>query len=403
MTLSPAEAKALREAFLPPAWIRNLPPGGFPVQVVPPWVFKPPPATDATIQRDRALGQYGYNLLEQISKDYTMQVDRVWKPAFNDVVAAFATAVERRNNTLKIAEAEKAEKAAFNAFIFSLLTAGAMRFVGAYVQYAFIPSFKTPVSYSWDISKGIGVVPKLNATYAETFSKLQQSAFGGIAQDIGNRVASAILPKPKQAVYDLASWSGVINLQTDFNKSIEESAKAVIEQFAAIQIWMNQEAEFGSVWMKLSDGTVENARALVRAHILEIRKGWANKWEFFGKSPVPIVRELLADHYERTLWAGYLVEQLANTMFFDNVAEKAVVNRLKLLNVVLAETNDGRLDQANRMIQGAPRPTMKIDGAIDDIDEWGETEVWAYTHLRNAPLAARAFQPESRPRPLPAL
>jgi hypothetical protein len=402
MTLSPAEAKALREAFLPPAAIRNIPPGGFPVRIVPPSAIKPPPVTDATIQRDRALGQYGYNLVEQISKDYAIQVDRVWKPALNDAVAAFATAVERRNNTLKIAEAEKAEKAAFNAFVFSLLTAGAMRFVGAYVQYAFVPSFKVP-TYSWDISKGIGVVPKLNVNYAEKFSKLQQSAFGGIAQDIGNRAAGLLLPKPKQASYDFASWSGVINLQTDLNKSIEESAKAVLEQFAAVQTWMNDDAEFGSAWMKISDGKVENARALIKNHIVKIRETWAAKWEFFGKSPIPVARALLADHYERTLWAGYLVEQLANTMFFDNVAEAAVVNRLKLLNVVLAETTDGIRDQANRMIEGAPRPTMKIEGAINDIDEWGETEVWAYTHLRKAPLDAKVFQPEARPRPLPPL
>ncbi|WP_274626690.1 hypothetical protein [Arvimicrobium flavum] len=397
--MSPEELAEVKRAFMPP----DIPYGGFPVRVVPPGAIKPPPSTTASRERENALAKDAIFLLEQVAKDYARQVDRVWKPEFNNVVAAFATAVERRNNTLKIAEAERQAQANFNAFIFSLLTAGAMRFVGAYVQYAFVPSFKVPVSYKWDMSKGVSVVPKLQIEYGERFSKLQQSAFGGIAQDIGNRAATLIFPKPKQAEYELASWSGVFNLQTDLMKSVDDAAKVVLDRISGWQTWMNNEPEFGAAWMRIADGNMETARALVRSRIEERRKDWAGKWEFFGKSPVAVSRNLLADHYERSLWAGYLGFQLANTMFFDNVAEKSVVNRLKDLNVVFAETDQGKLDQANRMIEGAPRPSMRISGAIDDIDEWGETEIWVFTELKNAPLKSQQFQPEAKWRQLPAL
>lgn len=390
----------IKKTFMPP----KIPAGGFPVRVLPLGYYKAPPPTDASIQRDRAIGQYGYNLIDQISKDYVVQVDRVWKPAFSDVIAAFATAVESRNKTLEILAAEREREAEFNAFVFSLLTAGAMRFLGAYVQYTFIPSLKN-VEAKWDFSKGPKSIPGLKITETDKFSRLQASAFGGIVQDIGNRVAEGLFPDPVRKAYNLDSWSGVFNLQADVTIHIDKSAKIVLDQFSDIQKWMNESTEFGAAWIAITDGNVENARVMVRARCLELRNQWARQWEFFGKSPKPIIRSMLAEKYERALWAGYIINQLENTMFFDTLVGKAVVNRLKELNIIFAQTLEGTRDQANRMIQGAPRPSITVRGSVlDDIDEWDESGKWAVNYLKNSPSDAKQeFFPDAILRQLPSL
>ena len=265
MPISAAELNELKKSFLPP----HIPMGGF-VRPLPPQMYKEPPVTAATKQRDRALGQYGYNLLDVILKDYSTNLDRVWKPAIENVTAALGLAVENRDRTLKLAQAEREQQAAFNAFMFSLLTAGAMRFVGAYVQYAFVPSFKANIVYGWSDNGGLSIVPqKVIVSSTEVFSKLQQSAFGGIAQDLGNRFANLALPKPKQAQYDLTTLAGVLALQADMKGHIDECAKKVIEQFTAIQTWMNEDTEFGWAWSRLTDGNIDNARVMIRTRIKE--------------------------------------------------------------------------------------------------------------------------------------
>jgi hypothetical protein len=47
--------------------------------------------TDARVRRDRALGDYGYKVLDFIYKDYERQIP-VWKDAFKEITAAYATA-----------------------------------------------------------------------------------------------------------------------------------------------------------------------------------------------------------------------------------------------------------------------------------------------------------------------
>jgi hypothetical protein len=90
---------------------------------------------EPSVQRARDLGKYGFNLLEAIDKVYLKQVT-VWKDAFGEVVAAWATAVDMRNKTFEAAHEERERDAARDAFIFSLLTSGAMVFVSAWVQYS---------------------------------------------------------------------------------------------------------------------------------------------------------------------------------------------------------------------------------------------------------------------------
>lgn len=90
---------------------------------------------DPRVKRDRALGDYGYKVLDQIYKDYEAQI-KVWKDAFKDVTAAYATAVDMRIRTFQAAAEERKSEAERSAFIFSLVTGGAMVFLGAWVQYS---------------------------------------------------------------------------------------------------------------------------------------------------------------------------------------------------------------------------------------------------------------------------
>ena|ERR1700730_5919225 len=62
--------------------------------------------------------------------------------------------------------------------------------------------------------------------------------------------------------------------------------------------------------------------------------------------------------------------------------EAAIVNRLKELNVVVAEMKPGRVDQANRMSEGSPRPEAHIKGAVNRGHDIEEIYGWAEFYLR---------------------
>jgi len=394
---------------------------------------------DPRVVQEHGLGDYGYKLLDLIYKDYEAQI-KAWKNAFKDVTAAYATALAMRTKTFtEVEEQYKADAARF-AFIFSLVTSGAMNLIGAWIQYKFVPSF-TVRKYKWDLGS---VLEMKGPEAVERFSKMQAALFGNLTKDVGKEVFKKFPAPERNGSYPMDQPSVAANMDADFSRLVDESAEVILSQLRDVMAWMNQGTEFGAAWMAHTNGNVERARIEIRLNIDKIRMQWATQWQFFGKIPVKIARHFLADQYERALWADYIhevfdrvmqvmskspgynkwrVEKLAKAGLSEleqledleddrhgfahhTWIESPIINRLKELNVVFAETKQGSLDQANRMIDGSPRPEARVKGGVDTGKEIDEIYGWAdffLTGVRDA--TAHRFFPEAKPRrldPLPA-
>lgn len=271
---------------------------------------------------------------------------------------------------------------------------------------------------------------------------MQAAMFGGIVKDSGGTTAKYLFPKPQHRSYPMDLPSVASNLDADFGRFIDESAEVVLKGLRDTQEWMREGVEFGEAWLAHKKGNHEQARIAIRLHVDNLRSEWAATWDIFGKVPRPINRLLLADQFERALWAyfivqlfdsvieavsknaklqatlqmkgldkaekleqlRYLQEDWRNGIGHRKWIEAAIVNRLKELNVVFAETDKGKLDQANRMIENAPRPEVHVFGAVDRGVEVEEICGWADFFLVGAAdQAAFRFFPPGKQRDLPAL
>lgn len=352
-------------------------------------------------QRAKDLGGYGFRLVHLIEKDYTRAIGD-WRDALGEVIAAFGTAVGERDSTLEQAKAERERDAAIAGAILSLATAGSMKFLSVFLEHIVVPSIKVSQA-AQRVFKGI---PKPDApAIPARFSGAQAAAFGGLVEEVGKAgldqalKPSSDFPSPSAKDYQLDTPYGVGNLRADFEKLINGSAKVVYDQFSLAQRWMNESTEFGEAWLADTDGNEAAAREKIRGYFESWTRVWARKWEFYGTRPQAFDRFRLAKQFERALWAAYLIQRIASTLnegLVDtgqhnsryylgsrlSVAEEAVVNRLKYLNVVLAETTKGSLEQANRMIQdGAPLPTTEVWGSADFLMEAWNLRDWARRYL----------------------
>jgi hypothetical protein len=203
---------------------------------------------------------------------------------------------------------------------------------------------------------------------------------------------------------------------------------------------MNDGTEFGDTWLAHANGSVEQARRQIRHHFDGLRKHWAEDWKFFGTTPRPIARALLADQFERTLWAEYIVtvidetakaarkdenyltqrmsraefasiSKLSDVEFLaaleaDNstdyhhrkLIEAAIIDRLKELNAVIATTMPDLVGQATRMGGGSPTPTVQIRGAVNRSTDVRDIYKWATSCMRQArPQSEHLFFPPATP------
>ena len=72
-------------------------------------------------------------------------------------------------------------------------------------------------------------------------------------------------------------------------------------------------------------------------------------------------------------------------IWVTGMVHEIIIDRLKNLNVVVAETTKGKLEQANRMIPGdEPRPDVRVAGEVDDFDEMRSLWSWAYGYPQSA-------------------
>jgi hypothetical protein len=354
-----------------------------------------------------------------------------------------------RIKTFEAAKEERERDAARDAFIFSLVVGGAMVFLGAWVQYGLVPRATTRTA-KWDFSKYPTSVPGLKIVTSQRFNHMQAKMFGGLTEEVGGRVIEHEFPKPKAISYPMDLPSVGFNLTADFNKLVDESSKVVLDQLLEAQTWMNEGTEFGEAWAAYTGGNAERARMEIRLHFDKLRQEWANNWEFFGKTPKQSVRKLLADQYERGLWAAYIVNlfdqavealrkdprfkellerlkgreldllvaleddsgsdprgfgmQVAAKFYHKKYVEAAIVNRLKELNVVVAELKPGLADQATREEEGSPRPEAHIKGAVNRGHDIEEIYGWADFFLMGAAdESAHKFFPPAKPRTLDPL
>src|SRR5262249_40957749 len=151
------------------------------------------------------------------------------------------------------------------SFVLSLFTGAAFKLMSVYVQ----SSLTNLRSYSYKLDLDTVTLTRIDA--AEVFSKTQVQAIGGIAEGLATKsipVPAALkFPTPKQATYQLDSWSGVESLRGDFDKIVAGSAAIVLGQFRAAQTWMNEDTEFGEAWLNYSLDSGERARNEIRLHI----------------------------------------------------------------------------------------------------------------------------------------
>lgn len=424
--MEPKEAKVAQDAllkqFMPPAG-PNRPP-----IVKPPSKPQPKPAdreANPAVRNARDLCDYAYKIMDDIYKDYDGSLAK-WDTAFGEVLAAVAIANDMRDATLKAVEGERAQDAARAAFInnlvFSLLTVGVMAYVGEFVK-AGLPKLQLgSKQYTLVNDKSFWVDSIKNDTYFAArvvsqkvlvsklpfeFTQFQASVFGTIAKDAGNRLIPLAFPKPPEMVpYRIDSPGGIESLRQDFNKNVKESKGLVLAEFKKVQQWLNQESEFGEAWLAYTGGSKEVARSQIVVHIETLRNDWAKKWDFFGKTPSSLSRMPLAELYERAWWATYIIKALTFFPYnkemtpesegFETISqlgrgdrkllERAIVDRLRQLNVVFAETAAGRVEQGKRTSTGAPQPEVTIGGAIEK-DEAGEALAayrWAKNYVEKA-------------------
>jgi hypothetical protein len=380
------------------------------------------------VQKDRALGDYGFKLVEIISDDYKKQIGK-WTQAFKEITAAYATAVGQRAKTFAAAHEERAADAAADALFFSLVVGGAMTILGAWVT-VMLPRIKVKdFEDEW-------VGGAYSVTGPQTFSALQAAAFGGITTDAGGKLAALAFPGAPKAAYPMDQPSIAANLDADFGRLIRDSADLVLQQMTDAKTWMNEGTEFGDTWLANAKGNVEQARVQIRVHFDKLRKHWAEGWKFFGATPQGIARALLAEQFERTLWAGYVatliggaakaarkdedyLRQRMSPAEFASVAkrsdvellaalegdesvdyhhrkliEAAIVDRLKELNVVIADTKPDLVGQATRMGGGSPTPTVQIKGAVNRSTDVRDIYSWATSYLKKVkPQSEQLFFP----------
>jgi hypothetical protein len=201
---------------------------------------------------------------------------------------------------------------------------------------------------------------------------------------------------------------------------IGSSKQLVLNQFKDVQGWMTDSTDFGSDWMLYADGNFERARVEIYRHIDSLRQKWAKEWEFFGKAPTTIHQNLLADQYERSLWAGYILaalegveKNLAATKaggrytgdyLVRKAIEDAILSKLKQLNIVVGETSGGLQEQAKRVAEGSPQAEVDIDGSVDRYREALRLREWAANYMQNVRMVTeRTFFPPAQNRTLPKL
>jgi hypothetical protein len=423
-----------------------------PVQTRPKPAGKKPadPESSPERQLSRRLGSNGADILrDEIKVDYDHQLGD-WKTQVHSLTTAFSLALGQQKKTLDDAENQRRAAAELQAFFFSLVTAGVLRWAGAWVEYRLVPRL---LATQWSSKIAIAFKSKRSGGYhplmvTELDYNRQMAAFvGNLIPDVGNLAISYLgkdrNPDPYAGLAAGDHVSLVSITEDELKLALEDGTKVVGGQIERAIVWMNTETEFGDAWRDFAGGNETRARDLIRAHLQNVRDTWASKWPYFGQKPKPFDRHGMSMRLERMLWAGYLNDYFEdvlgltydkmmamtakawvddtygkhgrnfypkeaqddlNEMYFPSAVfdfPDAIVTKLKNLNVIKAETAKGAVAQKERVASGAPHPTVKI---TDEVDRFGEIlRLWGWARNSAIDESIESFSTEGTPRALPAI
>jgi hypothetical protein len=400
----------------------------------------PPPADpEQTPERQRArrLGSYGADLLrDAIKADYAKQVGK-WRKHITVVTNAFSTALGQQVSTMKKEEARQRAKAELALFLFSLVTAGVMRWAGTFIQYKIYPKMmQAPTSKVTSIEKlpeGYRFTKVMEMDYNK-----QMAAFaGGLTSDIGNISLRYVKQRqqndPFAALAPDDTGSLVRLTEQALTDALDDGTSVVLDDIQKAIVWMEQSSDFGDGWAAFTNNNETLARIQIRERLEQVRGGWAKQWPVFGTDPKPINQSLLSQSFERALWSAFIDKfytdgfislgkwQGVGPFSYDDVMSKRmdknqnyfsrmfglgddIVNRLKYLNIVRAETDLGLIQQVRRITdENAPNPAAEVDDEVDSYDEVREVWKWARKYPGDIDQQVKFAGAEGVPRALPVI
>jgi hypothetical protein len=413
----------------------------------------PDPEKDPGRQVARRLGTYGAMILrDKIKVDYVGQRD-TWNTHIANVTTAFSLALGKQSAVLRDSQTELSKRGEVALFIFSLVCAGVMRWAGGFVQYKLYPNYTEALKTKLvrlPSTLNPKTIPLGGAVFPITemdYNKQMASFVGGMVQDVGNRVTSTyVSPTLKQA----DPWKGVADgdhvslvrvTEATLKQALAAGTKVVEDQMDDAIFWMQQSPTFGERWAQFSGGNESVALTRIRQHMQSLRDKWAKDWPYFGKDPKPFTPSVLADSFERGLWAEYIesyftdyfkkdggftrddvfskrldhmLDEPANrfhtrmdyqSLHMDHLGiANALVVELKRLNVVIAETKKGAIEQFTRTgANEGPAPVATVKGDVDSWDEIRSLWQWAENYPAGAAASVKSAGAEGVPRTLPAI
>lgn len=409
------------------------------------------PESDPSRQLARRLGTYGAAILRDKIKVEYLNQRAVWNKHISKIATAFSVALAQQAETLKKDEQDRRASAELCVFVFSLVSGVVMRWAGTYVQYKLYPSLasslKTKTLTFNDTNWPDMIVPGAVKISEMDYDKALASFFGGTLQDFGNRISSFTSRpgghSPYAGLADDDPRTLVRIVEQSLKDAVDDGTQAVADQMDEAVFWMEQSPDFGAAWSALTNGQETPARDLIRQQFQDVRDRWAKAWPYFGQNPKPFDQSILAQEFERALWAGFFEGYFSQAakkagFTFDQVMNKTIdntlkrqryssilldeappemtsvihsmdvgyqiTNKLRTLNVLLAKSAPEIANQQLRTATGeAPKPAGDVGYQTASFDEvrtlWG----WARGYPAQAAEVVKKKSAEGTPRTLAAI
>jgi hypothetical protein len=394
------------------------------------------PESTPARQLDRRLGAWGVKLLDhRIKVEFQRQLGgrmtdagrrRGWQDHIDEIATAFELALNNQAAVLEKNKEETNERrmqdAAVLAFVFSLITLPVIRWAGAFIEHRVSPALferKQTKSISFYNVDGFGPI-RQKLIFTETVANQEIAQFfGGIAEDILGGIAGGLKDKlsknpktqnsnPYSGIADGNIASVVKTTRDQLTGALEAGTAIVLDEIEDAVHWMEHEPEFGHAWAQASGGNETIAMDLIVRQFTTVRDKWAAASVYFGQNPEPLPATLARD-FERILWAAYIDGSCGQVLNREKIYSEhpygggnaaqasaelnrflrvldglafgnAIVNRLKLLNIVIATTEKGKEAQRIWRTKGEDGASVDVEDDVDRLAELKGLWSWARQH-----------------------